>query len=83
MKRWFVYIARCTDDSLYTGITTNYKRRIWQHNTKLGAKSLKGKLPVELIYKETYNNQFDAARREQEIKGWSRSKKLKLIKGLP
>jgi len=78
---WFVYIVRCKDDSLYTGITTNIGRRIWEHNNKIGARSLKGKLPVELVYKEKYISKKEAAKREREIKGWRREKKLKLLRG--
>jgi len=86
--KWFVYIVECSDSSLYTGITNNIGKRIWTHNSKKGAKSLKGKLPVKLIYKETYHNQKQAAKREREIKGWRREKKLELVerfneKGLP
>jgi len=81
--KWFVYILKCQNNSLYTGITNNLSRRIWLHNHKLGAKSLKGKLPVRLIYKEVYNDQVLAAKREKEIKGWKRAKKLKLVMGLP
>jgi len=80
---WFVYIVECEDKSLYTGITNNVGKRIWEHNNKIGAKSLRGKLPVKLIYKETYNNHQEAAKREREIKGWRREKKLELIEGLP
>ncbi len=81
--KWFVYIVKCADNSFYTGITTNLDRRVWQHNNKLGAKSIRGRLPVKLIYKEKWNNQKDAAKREREIKSWRREKKLKLIKGSP
>jgi len=80
---WFVYIVKCKDESLYTGITTDTKRRLYQHNNKIGAKSLRSKIPVFLVYSEKYLNQIEAARREREIKGWSRNKKLKLIKGSP
>lgn len=79
MMKWYLYIVKCRDYSLYTGITTNISRRINQHNNKMGAKSLKGKLPVNLVYFENYNNQIDAAKREREIKGWSRNKKLQLL----
>lgn len=78
---WFVYIVKCKDDSFYTGITIDIKRRIEEHNNKMGAKSLRGKVPVSLIYYERYNNQTEAAKREKEIKGWRREKKIKLIKG--
>ncbi|MBI2033208.1 MAG: GIY-YIG nuclease family protein [Candidatus Levybacteria bacterium] len=76
---WYLYIVKCRDSSLYTGITTNIERRIQEHNTKMGAKSLLGKLPVVFLYKEIFSNQKDAARREREIKGWTRKKKLGLI----
>jgi putative endonuclease len=71
---------RCSDDSLYTGITRNIKKRIWQHNySKRGAKSVKGKLPVKLIYNEEYSTIDEALRREKEIKGWKKEKKEYLI----
>ncbi len=77
---WFVYIVKCQDGSLYTGTTSNLERRIWQHNnSKRGARSLKPKLPVKLIYKELYSNRSKALKRESEIKGWKREKKLDLI----
>ncbi|OGG33419.1 hypothetical protein A2968_02495 [Candidatus Gottesmanbacteria bacterium RIFCSPLOWO2_01_FULL_42_22] len=81
--KWFLYIVKCSDGALYTGITTSIRRRILQHNSGLGAKSLKGKLPVTLVYKEVYDNQREAARREREIKGWRKEKKENLLKGLP
>lgn len=77
--RWFLYIVKCKDNSLYTGITTSIKRRILEHNSKKGAKSLRGKLPIELVYKEEFIGQIETARREREIKGWTRRKKLDLI----
>jgi len=82
MKKWFVYIALCKEGSLYTGITTNIKRREIEHNTdnKTGAKCLRPKRPVKIIYKEAYNNQKEAAKRESAIKNWKRKYKLNLIK---
>ena len=77
---WYVYIVECNDDSLYTGITTNLERRVSEHNKKVGAKSVRGKLPVKLIYHERVENKVIAAKREREIKGWNRIKKLELIK---
>jgi putative endonuclease len=77
--KWFVYIARCKDDSLYTGITTNPERREREHNNGTGAKSLRGKVPVRIIYLEEYCSQNDARRREEAIKRWKRVNKLKLI----
>lgn len=78
---WFVYIVKCRDGSLYTGISNNVARRVWRHNHKLGAVSIRGKLPVKLIYQEYTNDKISAAKRESEIKGWRREKKLELIKG--
>ena len=76
-----VYIVRCVDNSLYTGITRNLEQRIWQHNnSKYGAKSLKGKRPVKLVYSEISSTISEALKREKTIKGWVRSKKLILIK---
>lgn len=81
--KWYLYIVECSDGSLYTGIATNTERRVWQHNNKVGAKSLMGKLPVKLVYQELYNNQTEAAKRERQIKSWHRKYKLRLIeKGL-
>lgn len=77
---WHVYIVKCSDESLYTGITTDVARRVIEHNSsKLGAKSLKGKRPVSLVHTENFANQIEAAKREREIKGWRREYKLKLI----
>ena len=78
---WFVYIIECQDHSLYTGITNHLEKRIEAHNHKKGAKAVKGKLPVKLVYKETYHNQKEAVKREREIKGWRREKKLELVEG--
>ncbi len=78
---WFVYIVQCNDDSLYTGITTNIKRRIKEHNSsKKGAKYVKRRLPVKLIYFEKSVDRLMASKREREIKGWRKEKKLELIR---
>lgn len=78
---WYLYIARCADDTLYTGITTDVKRREFEHNTDdiRGAKSLHHKRPIQIVYTETYKSQSEARVRETEIKGWKRKYKLKLI----
>lgn len=76
---WYLYIVECKDGSFYTGITTNLKRRVEQHNNKLGAKSVLGKLPVKLVYLEPCENQINAAKREREIKSWNHNKKQNLI----
>jgi putative endonuclease len=78
---WYVYILESKDNSLYTGITVDIERRVSEHNSKKGSKSLKGKLPVRLVYNEVFENRSQASRREAEIKSWERSRKLNLIKG--
>lgn len=79
MSNWYVYILKCADNSLYTGITTDIKRRLKEHNDGKGAKSVLGKRPVEIAYTEKAENQIMAAKREREIKSWSRQKKLSII----
>lgn len=81
---WYLYIARCADDTLYTGITTDIKRREFEHNTdnNRGAKSLRHKRPIQIVYTEIHKSQSEARIREAEIKGWKRKYKLKLIEKL-
>ena len=77
---YYIYILKCKDGSLYTGYTKNIERRIFEHNfTKYGAKSIKGRLPVELVYSETYTTKTEALKREIEIKGWRKEKKEQLV----
>lgn len=79
---YYVYIVRCSDDSFYTGITNNLEKRLRQHNGEIkgGAFYTRNKRPVKLIHKEEFATHLEAARREIEIKGWSREKKEVLIK---
>lgn len=79
--KWYLYLVECKDNSLYTGITTDIKRRISEHNAgKLkGSKYTRSKRPVQLVYLEVYNNQSEAKIREAAIKNWTRDNKLKLI----
>ncbi len=78
---WFLYIVECADGSFYTGITVDLKRREMEHNSDnwRGAKSLKNKRPVKLVYFEKYNTQSEARKREIAIKGWKKEYKIKLI----
>ncbi len=78
-KAWYVYIIKCGDKSLYTGITTDVKRRVKEHNNGKGAKSLRGKRPVELVFVESKATQGEARKREAAIKRWTREYKLRLI----
>jgi putative endonuclease len=82
MNDWFVYILRCADDSLYTGITTELDRRVAEHNDKskkLGARYTRSRQPVTLIYHETFESRSLASKREAEIKRLKRQQKLLLI----
>ncbi len=79
---WIVYIVRCSDDSLYTGITNDLDRRISEHNdssSNLGAKFTRGRQPVKLVYQETAESRSHATKREMKIKSLSRQQKLALI----
>lgn len=78
-QMWYVYLARCTDGSLYTGITTNPHERARRHNSGRGSKYVRAKGTATLVYVESSPNRSAAQRREREIKGWVRPKKLALI----
>ncbi len=81
MPMYFVYILECADESLYVGCTNDLERRIKQHNeSKWGAHYTKIRRPVVLKYSEKFPTLILARRRESEIKGWRREKKLALIK---
>ena len=79
MGSHFVYIVRCSDNSLYTGYTNNIEVRINKHNAGKGAKYTKIRRPVELVYQETYTTKSEALKREYEIKTYTRQQKLKMI----
>ncbi len=78
---WFVYIVRCADNSLYTGITTDVARRLREHNgeTKNGARYTKMKRPVIMVYMETKKTRSSALKREYAIKTLSHTEKNRLI----
>lgn len=78
----YLYIIECKDKSFYTGITSNLERRIDEHNLRIKSCLQKSKVPVKLVYFESYETRIAAAKREKEIKGWNRSKKIKLINSL-
>ncbi len=77
---YYVYILKCSDETLYTGIATDIPRRINEHNNSdKGAKYTKHRRPVELVYSEESENRSSASKREYEIKKLSRKNKLELI----
>lgn len=78
---YWVYILRCADGTLYTGITDDVERRLAAHNSGKGAKYTRGRGPVELVYREEAADKSAALRRELAIKRLSRAEKLALIAG--
>lgn len=79
MKTWFIYIIYCTDDTLYTGITTDVERRYIQHELQKGAKYFRGRKPKKIVYQESVPDRSAASKREIEIKKLSRASKFLLI----
>ena len=79
MKTWSVYILRCGDGTLYTGITNDLDKRIESHSSGQGSKYTRSRLPVELVYQEQAENRSEATRREWEIKRLSREDKMKIV----
>lgn len=76
----FVYILRCSDNSLYTGYTTDVKRRLAEHNRGQASKYTRGRRPVKCVYVEEMASKSEALKRELEIKKMSKSCKEELIK---
>ena len=76
---WLVYMLECSDNSIYTGITNNLENRLKKHQSGDGAKYLRGRLPIKLVYKENLINRSEATKREIYIKKMSKKEKKKLI----
>ena len=77
---YFLYILRCSDDTLYTGITTDLQRRLAEHNSSTkGAKYTRSRRPVALVYTEKFEDRSSASKREYIVKRLSRAKKLALV----
>lgn len=76
---WHVYIIKCSDSKLYTGITNDLKRRIEAHNSGNGCRFTKCRTPVELVYTEKVKTKPQALKREAAIKHLTRKQKLELI----
>src|SRR5438477_7724044 len=77
---FFVYIVRCADDTLYTGLARDPNARVKVHNSGKGAKYTRARLPVALVYVEQCDSLSAAMKRELELKPWSRAKKEALIR---
>jgi putative endonuclease len=76
---WLVYMLECNDNSIYTGITNNLEERLKTHQSGNGAKYLRGRLPIKLVYKENFINRSEATKREIYIKKMSKKDKKNLI----
>ena len=81
LKRYYVYILRCGDGTLYTGYARDPEKRMQTHNAGRGAKYTRARLPVKLLYTECLFSRSEAQQREAQIKQLSRTQKLLLIEG--
>ncbi|WP_275098588.1 GIY-YIG nuclease family protein [Sedimenticola hydrogenitrophicus] len=84
MRNWFIYILRCGDGTLYTGVTTDVERRLHEHNHgPRGAKYTRARRPLVLAYQEAAESRSAACRREWEIRQLSAAEKRRLISARP
>lgn len=79
---WVCYILRCADDTLYCGVSNDLDKRIVAHNAGMAAKYTRTRGPVKLVFVERCADRSAALKREMEIKGWTRAKKLALIESV-
>ena len=77
---FFVYLILCKDGTIYTGITTDIKRRFMEHKDSKGGHYTSSRKVVKVLYTENHEDRSSALKREAQIKGWRREKKLNLIK---
>lgn len=80
--QWVTYMVRCSDGTLYTGVTNDLEKRVKTHNTGKGAKYIRSRLPVTLVYMETHSDRSTAQRAEAELKGLKRMQKLKKVESV-
>ena len=78
---WYVYMLKCQDGAIYTGVTDDIARRFKEHEQGKGGHYTNYNRPREILYKEPFEDRLDAEQREQQIKCWSKAKKLSLIGG--
>ena len=77
---YYVYLLQCSDGTIYTGITTDVERRFQEHKNGKGGHYTSSRKVVKLLYTEKQKNRSNALKREAEIKGWRREKKLDLVR---
>ena len=78
---WFLYLVRCNDGSLYTGISTDVQRRFHDHQQNRGARRLRGRGPLQLVYSAAVGDRSQAQRLEHRVKRLSRAEKERLVRG--
>ena len=77
---WYLYVVKCSDSTLYTGVTTDLNRRLTEHNTSLkGAKYTRKRRPVVLVYSKHYADRSQAQKAEYQFKSLTRKQKIKVI----
>jgi putative endonuclease len=76
---WFLYLIRCKGGQLYTGITTNIERRLAEHQSGKGAKYLRGKTPLQLVFQQKIGSRSEALKIEAAVKKWPKVEKEKMI----
>ncbi|MEZ5588764.1 MAG: GIY-YIG nuclease family protein [Sedimenticolaceae bacterium] len=80
MEMWHLYLVRCNDGSLYTGISTDVQRRFAAHGASRGARRLRGRGPLELVFSQAIGDHSQALRIEHRVKKLSRAEKERLIR---
>jgi putative endonuclease len=81
MPRWHVYILRCRDKSLYTGISTDVEARVLKHNAGKGAAYTRSRKPVTLAWSKACRTESSARKQEIQIKRWTKAKKESFLRG--
>jgi len=76
---YYIYVLLCSDNSLYTGFTTDLGQRVRDQNNGKGSKYVRSRLPARLIYSEKYSDKSEALKREGQIKKWRREQKIKIL----
>ncbi|OGE37553.1 hypothetical protein A3B45_00930 [Candidatus Daviesbacteria bacterium RIFCSPLOWO2_01_FULL_39_12] len=76
---WYVYVLECADGTFYTGSTNNLEKRFLEHKNGKGGHYTRSHQPLKIVYSEKLPNKSEALKRERQIKGWSRGKKIKIL----
>jgi putative endonuclease len=76
---YYVYLLRCSDGTLYTGITNDLKKRLTMHNRGKASRYTRARLPVEMVFTEACSDKSEALKREYQIKGYKKKEKEKLV----